>query len=426
LIKSVADFLEQLRQAENQVLKEQDIKHAPTIGDMYEGLTQEILSKAMPSDVDISAGFLTDDSGQLSDELDCLVVCGEGEVVPYTTKRKYHIDDVVAVVQVKKNLFAKDLKSGYENLASVNALRPARDKGGLLFIHAYRTTTLTNPPLADEWRDKLSYEMQMIYYVLAMDVYYPARIILGYNGFATQSSLRSAFYKYVEAQLEAGCASGFGVHNLPSMVCCGGHSLVKTNGMPYCSSVNSEGYWPVLRSTSVGPVELMLEIIWTRLVYMGKLSGQVFDDDSSLTPMLPFLYARPHKGGWEYRMPDLPKEVVDSVLAYAEWSPAFLDDTQFAVVAKLSKNISIDLGDSEFIEFLLGAGYTVNALVESLKEMRIANADGGKLTLITSQCECILLPDGRVAAADNRAGELTRWYVREFGHKSDTVDASET
>jgi len=45
MIKTVADFLNHLREKENEALKKQDIKHPPTIGDMYEGLTKQILIK---------------------------------------------------------------------------------------------------------------------------------------------------------------------------------------------------------------------------------------------------------------------------------------------------------------------------------------------------------------------------------------------
>jgi len=417
LIKTVGDFLNRLREAESEALARQKVEHAPTIGDMYEGLTQSILSRALPagSGLEVSAGFIKDDSSELSDELDCLVVTAPGEQVPYTNKRVFHIDDVVAVVQVKKNLYSKDLKSGYENLASVNRLNPVRDREGSLFSHAYRATTLSLPPQPEDYRRVLPHDLQVVYYTLGMECYYPVRIVLGYNGFKTESALRNSFYSFLENQLdERGHATGFGVHRFPNLICCGGHSLVKGNGMPFCCPIDEDGYWPFYCSTSANPTELILEVIWTRLVYESRLSGSVFDDDAHLTPMNRFIDARPLTGGWEYRIMDVPKEIVDAPPEAREWRPAFLDETQFAVILLLASEESIDPEDSALVELIRGTEYTVESLVDSLRALRLATVDGGRIVFLTTQCECLLLPDGRIAAADNRAGELTRWLARAF------------
>lgn len=43
-INTVADLLQELAKAENERLKEIDVEHRPTIGDMYEGLTEDLLN----------------------------------------------------------------------------------------------------------------------------------------------------------------------------------------------------------------------------------------------------------------------------------------------------------------------------------------------------------------------------------------------
>ena len=46
-INSLADLLNAFAHSENERLKQKDIKHGPTIGRMYEGLTSEILNASL-------------------------------------------------------------------------------------------------------------------------------------------------------------------------------------------------------------------------------------------------------------------------------------------------------------------------------------------------------------------------------------------
>ena len=47
MINTLAELLKELSEKENQRLKELDITHPPTIGAMYEGLTADIMQKAL-------------------------------------------------------------------------------------------------------------------------------------------------------------------------------------------------------------------------------------------------------------------------------------------------------------------------------------------------------------------------------------------
>jgi len=80
MIKTVGEILEALRKAEAAKLKASDIRHAPTIGSMYEGLTRSLLERAVPSSMNlrIVSGFVVDGLGGTSGQLDCMLVSGEG------------------------------------------------------------------------------------------------------------------------------------------------------------------------------------------------------------------------------------------------------------------------------------------------------------------------------------------------------------
>jgi hypothetical protein len=340
---------------------------------------------------------------------------GPGEAIPYTDKRKYLMDDVVAVIQVKKNLYSSDLRSGYANLQSVTKFDATRDRRTTLLRDAFQGTT-RRPLPAHEELDSLPWETQLIYHALVTELVCPARIIFGYNGFKTLSALRQSFVTFLKDQLGSAPTRGFGLSSMPSLICCARHCLVKSNGMPFCAPLDDDGFWPALGSVTTNPVELLLEVVWTRLVYDKKLPATVFDDDSFLQPMLRFLDARPvrdgGKCGWLYRFVDELPDVVDSPTpAPAPWEPAFLDQTQFNVVNRLCHDGQVDVTEDGFAEFLTEQGYTVESLIASLNKAGLAARHGNRIVLLTRGCQCAILPDGRFAAAENIAGQFTRWTM---------------
>ncbi|KXF91841.1 DUF6602 domain-containing protein [Phaeobacter inhibens] len=88
---------------------------------MYEGLTADILGRTIPPGLDLKvvSGFAEDHDGKLSNQIDCMLVRGEGTPVPYTSNYKWHIKDVIAVIEVKKNLFSKGLDESYHQLREI-------------------------------------------------------------------------------------------------------------------------------------------------------------------------------------------------------------------------------------------------------------------------------------------------------------------
>jgi hypothetical protein len=108
MIRTVAELLRALQEAEIQQIEKAGIRHAPTIGEMYEGLTSSILDKAIPSEAGLRvvSGFVLNGSAIQSGQIDCILVFGEGTPLPYSKHSKWHVRDVVAVLEVKKRLFS--------------------------------------------------------------------------------------------------------------------------------------------------------------------------------------------------------------------------------------------------------------------------------------------------------------------------------
>lgn len=278
MISTVSDFLLKLKDRELKLLKRYDsIKHPGIIGDMYEGLTKDILDKSIfiGLDLNVRAGKIKNSKNELSGEIDCMVVVGEGEKIPYTDKYIYDSSKVVAVIQVKKNLYSKDIKDSYENLRTVidvTEYREGEPYHGRLLRDSWRLICKEELPKRDEL-DKLPIEKEMIYHSLLSEAFYPARIVWGYNGFKSEFALRESFTEYLESNIstsEENKVMGFGPLSFPSLIICDKFSLIKSNGMPFASPLDKDGWWPFYVSSFENPLYFLLEIIWTRLHYMFK------------------------------------------------------------------------------------------------------------------------------------------------------------
>ncbi|WCJ66290.1 hypothetical protein G6M15_25395 (plasmid) [Agrobacterium tumefaciens] len=123
MITSLAEFLDQLQEKEAAILAEQSVTHGPTIGDMYEGLTRELLERAIPQELNIRLvdGFVIGVDGKHSHQTDAMLVMGErGQRIPKTDQWIWPIEDVLAVFEVKKTLFGNQLVDSIEKMRVVS------------------------------------------------------------------------------------------------------------------------------------------------------------------------------------------------------------------------------------------------------------------------------------------------------------------
>lgn len=425
MIDTVSDLLLKLKDKEQELLKQYDIvKHPGIIGDMYEGLTKDILSKSIFKGLDlrVRAGKIKNSKNEFSGEIDCMIVIGEGENIPYTDKYIYDSSKVVAVIQVKKNLFSKDIKDSYENLRTVinvTELRDGEPYHSILLRDSWRLICKEELPSRENLKN-LSIEKEMLYHILLMETFYPARIVWGYNGFKTEFSLRESFVEYLEGNIsttEEKRISGFGPLNFPNLIICDKNSLIKTNGIPFAHPIDEENWWPFYVSSYDNPVYFLLEVIWTRLHYMFGITSEIFGEDLTVDEMHGFLLCRYKETekikGWEYFYVPTEKELLEKPLEHKDWEPTYLDKTQFVIINQLCKTGTIDCKiDNELKEFVEKGGYTLESFLISLKETGLVDTTNQVLSLITEQCICGITPEGKYFAGDNKTGRVTRWTIK--------------
>ena len=271
-LKIMADVLKAIIDREKAILNEHEVKHGPTIGDMYEGLTRSILERLnLPAlGLKIVSGFMR--AGEnLSGQIDCMIVMGEGEKIKYLDRYIYPARQVLAVIEIKKTIYSTQFEEAYGQLADVlriskldlslqevedslefSTIRPSLEYMKLFGERPPRYEDNKNLPLAK----------RMVYQWLVNEHIAPLRIAIGYYGFKTQSGFRAAISSFYEGKENL---PGYGIRDMPSLVISENCSILKTTGLPYSGDWHDEGGWLWLCSSDANPALLMLEFLIDRI-----------------------------------------------------------------------------------------------------------------------------------------------------------------
>tara|TARA_R110001606_G_scaffold186732_1_gene334256 strand:- start:54 stop:1334 length:1281 start_codon:yes stop_codon:yes gene_type:complete len=423
MIKNIADFLEELKKNGIDLINsERNVEHPGMIGDIFEGLTSELLNKSIFKgfDLKIRTGKIKNNSNELSSQIDCMLVTGKGEKVPFTKHYIYHYSQVIAVLEVKKTLNKQQISNSHNNLKSIIKVSRGIDSNGEQYMMRMLKTSwelLTNTELPRrEDLDKLPENYQYIYHNLLMEAYFPLRIVFGYFGYNSEYSLREGFIKMLEDKINADERKGLGVGSLPNLIICNDFSLIKSNGMPFAIPFqNQEFYWPILISSNKKPLLNLLELIWTRLSFKFGISSTIFDDDLEIDTCHKFLDCKLDTDsvgnkGWSYSYFYIDKENLNKEFPIKKWQPAELDQKEFKLINVLCVDDELSLDDEYFINLLKENNCTEDEILNSLIEKRLIFKKEKTIKLSTRQCVTIV-KNGKYYAGDNFNGFMTKWAV---------------
>ncbi len=426
MITTIAEFIEELKSKALVTIGERDsdITHRPTIGNIFEGLTSEILSKAIFDGLNLRVvqnSFIYNDSGHLSPEMDCMIVIGYGLKISYTNQFKYHIKDVIAVVQVKKTLYGEEIDSSYQNLKSVLKVSEPRD--GEMYMtqlqrDAYKLFLSKELPNRRDL-SLLSDREQIIYHFLLMEAFHPIRIVIGYFGYQDEYSFREGFVKNLEKKIVGLPIKDYSPGSFPHLIICGDSSILKTNGMPFgLPFIEHDYYWPVLMSANNKPFYFLLELIWTRLSYKFGISSMIFGDDFEEQALHPLLICKHKKieknlWGWEYLYSPISKLDLEKPMSRRPWQPVELAPYEFVLLDLLNKEGVIDLCSENITRIISQYEINQQTLLFNLVKRRIIYQDKGQIRLLV---EKLLMSTIRGVwyAGENKNGEMLRFISKNI------------
>ena len=419
MIRNIADFLSALVEEEAEKLSSYELKHCPTIGKMYEGLSADLLSRTFPDGLGMKVveGFVVGPNGESSGQIDCMLVQGEGERVPFTDSYKWPVWDVIAVFEIKKNLYGKDLLDSFGHLRQVYESFSSWFHGGTnlghrfrigMALRAFEQITGLKAPSFSKFTEELSLEHQAIFYSVVIEHVKPLSVVLGYGGYANEKSLREGLIDLLAKQKPG---PGWGVPSFPSMISCNGASLLKATGNPYSLPMVGE-YWDFFLSTRKNPVHLLLELIWTRIEVLSQV-GMPWGDDHSRETLNRFVSAKTtveERGvGWEYRWDPYTKEMDEPGEGSVPWHPQQVSDLQHATFVQLCQDESIDTSDLRWQTSIEKEGLDITSFIRSMQRTGYVSMDGETMCLSAVALRCADLDGIGKCVGENNDGRFTHF-----------------
>lgn len=428
MIKTIAELLSQIKEKESELLKDQNIDHTGIIGDMYEGLTAELMQKSIPNNIDIRVvkGQIENSDGKLTNQIDCMIVIGEGKKIPYTDNYSYNIHNVIAVIEVKKNLYTSEMKDSYENLHSVvdrmeTENVPLDLNKRKLYSDAYKNILSENIPTEDEYI-KLSKEKQYFNHLLRIEAALPVRIVLGYYGLKTEASLRNKFIQMVINNNILNGKVRFSPIYFPDIIIAENNSLLKLKGMPYASPITNDNLWTFFASTNTNPFLIILEFIFTRISYLFNIpSHELFGQDLETESLNPFIKGKiistGNLEGWEYQYYDFAEKDLRS--GFSDWCPETVTKEMYEVFVNLCNVSKIDLNSDEFLEFLKNNSLDKQKFLDDMKNTNLIQLKKDNIQLLYNNLLCVIFED-KYLVADDGSGKFSNWLFKQQNQKMKT------
>lgn len=424
MINTVSELLKKFVEGEKIALNKYNIKHRPTIGDMYEGLTKEIVNRSIFDGFNLNVSTQSFIEG-CDTEFDVILSEGKGELIPYTDSYKFKPSQVIAVIQVKKTLSNQELRNSYDNLKQVTAAfqKNISSMDASMVDDSFRN--ICHKRITSYNKGVLNKQEESIYHTLVMDSFFPLRIVLGYNGYKTELGIRNSFVDFLESNAGNNQApiKGFSPMSFPNLIISENYSLIKLTGCPYCVPLNNvrEGWWEIMTSSHYNPMHFFLEMLWTKLSYrFHVIPSSIFGDDLKIEPHSIFLRTKIHLNndedpdGWEYEYSEISEEVLSTQNNIREWEPCVVDMIQAQMLNELN-NHNINLNDAQEMEsFVTKNGYSsLMSLVKSLEKKGLVSVEGNEVSLLIKQLVLSFSPDGNIYVFDGYDNKKTHWLLKK-------------
>lgn len=409
MIIKASQLLELFIQEETKKLQKYKMPHMPTLGSAYEQVTKQGIDQAfiLPQNLSLQivSGFVSIGGEMLPEQIDCMLVHGDGEQYGLTDEYIYEIENILCIFEVKKTLRKKDYIDAFEHLGKIRKkfsehfekkLR-AGDYEPDISIARKHFSQITGKIAPEKYLEvhHLSKSDAMIFYTLVQESLAPVSIIHGYGGYKSESGLRAAFINILQEKAE-GDGQGLGVPSIPTLVTSNEYCIVKGNGIPFTVIKDRES-WVVSFSTRHNPAKIILELIWSKIAIYFNVK-MPWDDGLHMDSVQPLLLAIPketeEKSGWLYKSIEIKEKDLKRENNHV-WSPYSIGSAEMSainIMAMQGGYLPLDDGMREYLEGHEGSSLEI--VVESLTNSREFMKDGESLRPINCMTHVITNPDG--------------------------------
>ncbi|SDJ77155.1 DUF6602 domain-containing protein [Sediminibacillus albus] len=428
MITTISDMLIDLKKKEEEIINNfqeevVSLEHPTIIGDMYEGTAEKLLNKAIFEGLDlrIVSGQIKNKNKDKSAEVDIMIVEGDGYQIPNTDRWIYDISQVIAVIEVKKNLYKADLIDSYNKMKRVTEIFDPRDMSSnefRLFRDSFRSALGQEVP---DYSELTKYPLvtQMMFHTLLMETVMPLRVVFGFYGYSNMKSLRNGFTKFLEGNITHDLEApnrGYGPNSFPNLIFTRDSSLIKLDGIPYRAPLDKNGYWDVYVSSVHNPLLHLLEMLWTRLSYRHGITSDIFGEDLEIEGLFAYLRCKPlkkeEKIGWEFVSLELPKDLEIEPF-YIQWEPQELNEAEHLLITWLCQGEKMNTKSDIFEDLLQRYALEEKVFLKELQDKKLVFEDSNNdLQLLTDEC-LVVIKDGKFYAGENKDGKMERWLLKQ-------------
>jgi hypothetical protein len=418
VISKASELLELFIKEETQKIAGIKMPHMPTLGSAYEEVTKQGIDQnfSIPKflDLRVVSGFVSIGGEMLPEQVDCMLVHGEGERYALTEQYIYDIENVLCIFEVKKTLKKQEYIDAIEHLANIRRkfsqhfecklIREGYEPDiSLARSNFAKITGKTAPELYRGIHD-LPKDEGVLFYCLVQETLAPVSIIHGYDGYKTEKGLRTAFIDILEEK-KGRDGSGIGIPSIPSLVTSGEYCLVKGSGVPFLA-IRGKDEWVSVFSTRYNSVKLILELIWSKIstyfdIKMPWNDGLYMDN---IEPLLISKVVRVgERFGWMYNTIELKEKHLEREDANL-WTPVALGQAEISaiqIMAIMSGGyLALDDGMDEYLKNKYET--SLQEVSEKLISSRLFMRDGEYIRPIHLYTYIVTVNDGSGYACCDR------------------------
>lgn len=334
-----------------------------------------------------------------------MLVEGDGQQYGMTDQYIYDIDSVLCLFEVKKTLNKADFSDALDHLGST------RRKFAVYFEEKLRSGTF-EPDISHARKSfaqitgeiaptrylgihQLQKPEAILFYALVQEQHAPVTIVHGYDGYKTESGLRSAFIDIIEERSKISDQS-LGILSLPTLVTSNEFCLIKGNGHPYLG-IKDEKSWVAISSTRHNAARIILEIVWAKIA--SRFNAKMpYGLDLDMETIAPLLLAEPREigdqVGWVYNSLERKEKSLKRD-EQVPWEPARVGPAEVSVINIMAMRggyLPLDSGMDDYLQ--KEHGQNLSKTIDKLLATRVFAREKEHLRPVANITHVLTCDDG--------------------------------
>lgn len=342
---------------------------------------------------------------------------GEGKRYLRTDSHFYPARQVLCVLEVKKTLASTSLAEGVMHLAEIQRhciddvkARCFSETFDLRFAQrAYEQLSGQIAPTNLHAAHNLPEPDRITFFTLFRQTFAPATVLLGFNGYATESGLRSGMHSLIRSDEGSTWKLNF-PEVLPTLITAGRFSLIKCTAQPYLLRAPNEG-WCLQASSRANVARILIEILWTKISAICAVQmpfGLDLENENLAEHLLVKGKSIDGRGGFNVRRIERSEKELDRP-ALVDWEPKCLSAASIDVARHFGlERANIELEASLAESIMLKHGVAFDDAVAELVNAHVYCRSETEVRPVRPGTYIFLLKDGS-GYADPDPSRLIAW-----------------